>query len=298
VRKKVPSLSSLLAFEAASRYLSFTRAAIELSLTQTAISHQIKNLEDFLQIQLFVRNPNGLALTENAKEYLITVRETILSLSNASQKISNKNDSNSLIIECLGAFAIKKLIPNLKNFKNLYPHIEIKLNTIHGLHTTFKHNFEIGIWHGNGNWPGIDSESLGVEYVFPVCSPNLLVGATKLENPKDLENFSIIRSSCPILGDEWPYWFEVAGYSDIKLNSSINCDYFISNIECAVNSLGITLGRSTIVENEISSGTLIEPFKIRAKSNNSYHVTSPREFTNLEKVKLFKKWLLDEFKIS
>ena len=143
MNKKIPSISSLLAFEATSRYLSFTRAAIELNLTQTAVSHQIKNLEELLGTSLFIRNSNGIALTDNAKIYLSSIREAIIILSNASDNAATETRANTLTVECLGAFAIKKLIPNLYKFRTLYPNIEIKINTIHTLNDTLKRNFDV-----------------------------------------------------------------------------------------------------------------------------------------------------------
>jgi LysR family glycine cleavage system transcriptional activator len=296
MNKRIPSISSLLAFEASARYLSFTRAAIELNLTQTAISHQIKNLEELLETNLFIRNASGLILTEKAKDYLVSVREAIIILSSASDHAGTENQSNILTVECLGAFAIKKLIPNLHKFRAIYPEIEIRLNTIHTLHDIFKRNFDVGIWHGLGKWNGLDCESLGPEEVFPVCSPNLLKSNLKLETPEDLKNYTMIRSSCPVLGDEWPFWLEAAGYTNMEFNSSINCDYFITNIQCAIDSLGVTLGRSSVVQEDLKKGILIEPFNIRTTSINSYQLVSPYGVTNTPKVQLFKKWVLENLK--
>ena len=296
MNKKIPSISSLLAFEATSRYLSFTQAAIELNLTQTAVSHQIKKLEELLGTYLFIRNSNGITLTDNAKIYLSSIREVIIILSNASDNAATETRTNILTVECLGAFAIKKLIPNLYKFRDLYPNMEIKINTIHTLNDTLKRNFDVGIWHGVGKWNGLDSESLGPEEVFPVCSPNLLKSNKKLNTPEDLKNFIIIRSSCPVLGDEWPFWLEASGFNNMELPSSICCDYFITNMQCAIDSLGISLGRSSIVQEDLKKGILIEPFQIRTKSINSYQLVSPKEASNMPKVKNFKKWVLENLK--
>jgi len=296
MNKRIPSISSLIAFEAAARYLSFTRAAIELNLSQAAISHQIKNLEELLGTSLFTRNANGLILTNTAKNYLESVRQAIIILSSASDNASTENQTNTLTIECLAAFAIKKLVPNLHKFRSIYPNIEIRLNTIHTLNETSKRNFDVGIWRGVGKWNGIDSESLGPEEVFPVCSPSLLKSNKKLETPEDLKNHVIIRSTCPVLGDEWPFWLEAAGYSNFDLPHSINCDYFITNIQCAINSLGISLGRSSVFDDELKKGILVEPFKIRTKSLHTYQIVSPKELSNIPKVKNFKKWVLENLK--
>jgi LysR family glycine cleavage system transcriptional activator len=227
---------------------------------------------------------------------LESVRQAIILLSAASNSASTENQTNTLTIECLAAFAIKKLIPNLHKFRSLYPSIEIRLNTIHTLHETSKRNFDVGIWRGVGKWNGLDSESLGPEEVFPVCSPSLLKSHKKLETPDDLKDYVIIRSTCPVLGDEWPYWLEAAGYLNFDLPPSISCDYFITNIQCAINSLGITLGRSSVINDELEKGILIEPFKIRTKSIHTYQIVSPKELSNIPKVQNFKNWVLENLK--
>ena len=176
MKTRLPSMTSLMSFEATARTLSFTKAAAELHLTQTAISHQIKNLEDLLGHKLFIRKANNLALTKAGEEYLISTREVIMSLSIATESLIDQNNSNILAIECFGMFAVKQLIPRLHEFQELHPEINLRIRTTQQIKTSPTHNFDVAIWHGNGNWSGVDSEPLGSEEIFPVCSPKLLGG--------------------------------------------------------------------------------------------------------------------------
>jgi LysR family glycine cleavage system transcriptional activator len=287
----MPSMMNLRAFEAAARHLSFTRAAIELNLTQTAISHQIKNLEDLLQVKLFVRNANMVALTEVGETYLRSVRAAILEISAATDRATDQSDENVLTVQCLGLFAIKRLLPHLHDFRAQYPSISLKLRTIQTFENNLHHDFDVAIWHGAGDWMGMTAERLAEEEVFPVCSPRLLEQGP-LNTPEDLGKHTIIRTSSTILRDEWPFWLETARTGEVTFQSEITCDYMITSLQAAIDGLGITLGRSGVVGPDLLAGRLIEPFSIRARSMFSYHVVWPARSSEQRKVQLFKNWLL------
>lgn len=224
-------MMSLRAFEATARHLSFTRAAIELHLTQTAISHQIKNLEDLLQVKLFVRNANMIALTEAGEAYLRSVRAAIMEISTATDRATDQSDENMLTVQCLGLFAIKRLLPHLHDFRAQHPAISLKLRTIQSFENKFHHDFDVAIWHGSGDWAGMTTEKLADEEVFPVCSARLLADGAVLKSPDDLDHHTIIRTSSVILRDEWPFWLETAKTSEMKFRSEITCDYMITSLQ-------------------------------------------------------------------
>jgi LysR family transcriptional regulator, glycine cleavage system transcriptional activator len=278
-------MMSLRAFEAAARHLSFTRAAIELNLTQTAISHQIKNLEDLLRVKLFVRNANMIALTEAGELYLRSVRSAIMEISAATDRATDQSDENMLTVQCLGLFAVKRLLPHLHDFRAQHPAISLKLRTIQTFENNFHHDFDVAIWHGSGDWAGMTAEKLADEEVFPVCSAGLSA-------PQDLEQHTIIRTTSTILRDEWPFWLETAKMGEIKFRSEITCDYMITSLQAAIDGLGITLGRSGVVGPDLAAGRLIEPFSIRARSMFSYHVVWPARSSDQRKVQVFKNWLV------
>lgn len=130
MRNRLPSTTSLKVFEAAARHLSFTRAAIEVSLTQTAISHHIRNLEDFIGTRLFQRDRNSVTLTSAGEEYLAAIRSVLLGLVEATDRVSHWNDEHVLTVQCLGTFALKRLLPKLRDFQSRYPAIALRLRTI------------------------------------------------------------------------------------------------------------------------------------------------------------------------
>jgi LysR family transcriptional regulator, glycine cleavage system transcriptional activator len=292
MRNRLPSMMSLRAFEAATRHLSFTRAAIELNLTQTAISHQIKNLEDFLKAKVFVRSGNMIALTEVGEEYLRSVRIAIGELSVATDRATDRSDENRLTVQCLGLFAIKRLLPHLHDFRSQHPSISLKLRTMHLFENHFHHDFDVAIWHGSGDWTGMAAERLADEEIFPVCSPRLLKDSARLNLADDLKHHTIIRTASPILRDEWPFWLETANASEMRFQSEFTCDNMVTSHQAALEGLGVTLGRSSVVGPDLAAGRLIEPFAIRANSMFSYHVVWPASSSVHRKVQLFKSWLI------
>ena len=298
MRTRLPSMTSLLSFEAAARTLSFTKAAHELYLTQTAISHQIKNLESLLNHKLFTRQSNNLALTKAGAEYLSIAREAILSLSTATERLLDQNNKDVLTIECLGMFAIKQLLPRLHEFQKKHPEIKLRIKTMQILQSNLMYNFDVAIWHGNGNWIGLEAESLGNEEVFPVCSPELLSGNTTLKNPADLSNFTVIRTISPTVIDEWANWMSFAQVEPIEFQSAINCDYLVTSLHAAIAGLGIALGRSTVVKDDLIKGNLIEPLSIRAPSLNNYYMVSPKGAAETLKTQAFKAWLKESVGLS
>ena len=282
---------SLIVFEAAARHLSFTRAAIELNLTQAAISHQIRNIEEIIGTKLFERNGNSVRLTDAAGEYLGTVRTALSQISVATDRASAVNDERVLTIQCLGTFAIKRLLPILPLFRSAYPSISLKLFTVQSFQVHMPHSFDVGVWHGTGEWPNVQVDRLGDEEIFPVCSAELLE-KEPLALPEDLQGKTIIRTTSPILSDEWPFWLDHAGVADLSMKSEFTCDFLVTSMQAAADGLGIALGRSSLVTKDLRSGCLVEPFSIRAASKSAYHLVIPNAAANSRKAQLFRHWFL------
>lgn len=292
MRTRLPSTMSLIVFEAAARHLSFTRAAIELNLTQAAISHQIRNIEELVGTKLFERNGNSLALSQAAAEYLDTVRTALAQISAATDRVSEINDQSVLKIQCLGTFAIKRLLPKLPLFTARHPEISIRLTTVQSFQVFMPHSFDIAVWHGTGGWPNVQADKLGSEEIFPVCSTERLQ-RTGLKEPSDLHGETIIRTLSPILADEWPFWLNHAGLTELKPSSEFTCDFLVTSMQAAADGLGVALGRSSVVSEDLRSGRLVEPFSMRAPSETAYYLVVPFAAASSGKAQLFRRWFLD-----
>ena len=183
---RLPSLNGLRAFEAAARHLSFTRAASELNVTQTAISHQIQRLEDQLGIALFVRRNRALLLTREAQSYLPAVRTAFEDLRRATARLRRPDRDGLLTVSTTASLAAKWLVTRVAAFQDAHPGIEVRITTSAHLVDFEREEVDIAVRYGRGNWPGLRANWLMAEDIFPVCSPSLLKGDKPLRRPEDL----------------------------------------------------------------------------------------------------------------
>src|SRR5580700_5328149 len=191
---RLPSLNGLRAFEAAARHLSFTVAASELNVTQTAISHQIRRLEEELGIRLFVRQNRALALTPQARDYLPGVRAAFNDLRLATDRLLRK-DEHVLTVSTLASLAAKWLLPRLSAFQETHPGIDVRITTSPGLVDFRNGDVDAAIRYGRGHWPGTRADWLTADELFPVCSPVLLKGDRPLKCPQDLAHHTLLHTS-------------------------------------------------------------------------------------------------------
>lgn len=293
---RLPSLTALRAFEAVSRQLSFTRAAVELNLTQTAISHQIRGLEEYLGAKLFVRKRNSIQLTELAVVYYHSIQGSLAEIAMATERAKRFDRETTLTVASSQAFAMKVLFPRLDEFRQLYPEINLQTKAVLSYEGLARHEYDIAIRLGSGTgWPGWVSERLTTEELFPVCSPKLLK-QHKLKRPDDLSFHDAIRSSSPVVRDEWPAWLAHAGIPNLRFKSEIVCDLIFFSLQAAVDGLGIVIGRRSLVSRDIASRKLIEPFKIRLSTNAGFFLLSSPEKAKLSKVVQFNNWLMNSLK--
>jgi LysR family transcriptional regulator, glycine cleavage system transcriptional activator len=297
--RQLPPFAWLQAFEATARHLSFTRAAIELNITQTAVSHRIRNLERLLGTELFIRDGNIVRLTDVAHDFLSSTRTAIAEILLASERASHHDRGDMLTIACPGTFAIKCLIPGLPSFRKAYPNIDLRIRTLLPYRVDPRPDYDVAIQYGAGDWSGRSAERICSEEVFPVCSPALTRGPNKLRTPDDLRHHTIIRPVSPlIVADEWPRWLEAAGHPNVRFAREISCDLLYPSFQAAIDGLGIVMGRSVVVERDLASGLLVEPFKTRLSSNSGYFffVSSSAEKEKPDLAARFRDWLIDYMK--
>lgn len=291
---KFPSLSDLRAFEATARHLSFTRAALELHLTQTAISHRIKELENLLGVQLFNRLKTSITLTERGRAYLEGIRPALSQIAIATNNSSHHHE-NKLTITCQIAFAIKCLMPALADFHHHHPEIELRINPTFVSYDSNPQDFDIAIWHGMNDWPKWEAQQILSEESFPVCSPQLLASGAPLRSPSDLAKYTIVRTVSPLIADEWSAWLQLAQASEVVFKNEISCSSLFLSTAAALHGLGVGMGRTSLSRDDLAAGRLVEPFRIRLPSESSYYVLNQAEKSELPKVRLFKAWVLAYF---
>lgn len=292
---RLPSMSGLRAFEATARHLSFTRAATELNLTQGAVSHQIKNLEDLLGLKLFERDGGTIRLTEAGFEYLGSARVALTEMLVATERAMDRQRGDLLTIACLGTFSIKCLLPNIGDFKSRHPQIGLRIRTLLPSSQAAPQDYDVSIQYGSReDWPDMIARKIVREELFPVCSPALVTDSNGLRVPRDLANHTIIRTASPfILRDDWPLWLEKAGIPGTTFAGEISCDLLYPSYQAAIEGLGVAMGRSAVVVADIRAGRLIEPFAVRLPSSLGYHLVTTEERDKLQKVQIFCDWALD-----
>jgi LysR family glycine cleavage system transcriptional activator len=288
---RLPSLNGLRAFEAAARHLSFTQAASELNVTQTAISHQIRRLEEELGIRLFIRKNRALALTPKARDYLPGVRAAFNDLRLATDRLLRKDDDHVLTVSTLASLAAKWLLPRLTAFQEAHPGIDVRITTSTALVDFRAGDVDAAIRYGRGNWQGLRAEWLMADDFFPVCSPALLNGKRPLKCPEDLRDHVLLHTSTN--GDDWRQWLTAAGLpSDISKQPGITFDLILMTVQAAIDGIGVAMGRTSYVQDDIAKGRLVVPFKIALPVDAGFYLVSPEGVAEPPKLGAFRQWLI------
>ena len=291
----LPSINVLRAFEATARHLSFTRAATELNLTQTAISHRVKELEGLLNVQVFTRKQNAVSLTDEGSAYLDLIRPALTQIANATDSFSSVRE-NRLKVICLGGFTLDCLLPALGSFAERHPDIELRLTPSVASERPDKRDFDVAIWHGPGEWPGFLASRIAVEEVFPVAAPSLVHGKKPaLRSPEDLRHFPIVRTVSPTITDDWPVWLQHVGKPSVEFGRQIYCESLYFSMKAARTGLGVAIARSSLVRSDLANGTLVDLFGKRLVSESAYYAVCRPEKARLPRVRLFVAWLLEHF---
>ncbi len=283
----LPPLNSLRAFEAAGRHLSFTRAAVELGVTQGAVSYQIRRLESRLGVKLFERGIRRVALTAQGERLLTVTRRALLDLSGEIGALIAPRDDGTLTVAVSTYVTTRWLSRHLNDFLRNRP--ETKLNLQHSVNAP---DFEVGnvdfvIWWGKAPWPGFQARVLLLMPMIPVCSPELVEGADPIREPSDLSRHVLLRDLQNV--DLWPEWLKQAGVPE----DAVGPGQIISDpnvrIQAAIDGQGVVLA-DDLVNDERASGKLVAPFDI-ALDGYGYYLMWPRDKPQRTVSLAFAEWL-------
>lgn len=291
MQRRLPSIIALNCFEVAARTESFTKAAEELCLTQSAVSRQIKSLETFVGCLLFERVKQRLYLTDVGRLYVHQVKEILQQLESATEDIS-KNISGRLIIGIEDSLAITWLIPKLNDFKNKFPSINVEIMTeLYQLYEK-QENFDVGIIYGDGSWPECQAEYLMDEHLVAVCTPELYEKYGPVNELKDVLNYPFLHHSAYV--SSTVEWLTATGLAqeEIKEIPGLHFERFILLVGAVEHGLGIGILPYYQVSKQLSENKLVlareEPFKCK----DAYYVVSRKTKEHDLKVKEFSNWLL------
>jgi LysR family transcriptional regulator, glycine cleavage system transcriptional activator len=292
MRRRLPSLNGLRAFEAAARYLSFTRAAEALFVSQAAVSHQIKSLEEQLGVELFHRLTRALELTDAGRRLYPKVQQAFDLLEQGVRDAKVRAERQGLTISVLPSFASGWLVRRLGRFTVEHPTIQVRLNPTIALADFLTDDIDIGIRYGLGNYPDLHAEHLMDEDVFPVCSPEL---AATLDGPEDLAGVTLLHDDGH---SEWATWLEALGVTTV--DTSTGPVYTDSNmvIQAAAAGHGVALARSGLSRDLINDGRLVQPFEYSMPSQFAYYMVYPKEYAQRPEVIAFGRWIKEEIERS
>ncbi|MGB1262948.1 MAG: transcriptional regulator GcvA [Cognaticolwellia sp.] len=286
---RLPPLNALRAFEASARQLSFTRAAEELFVTQAAISHQIKALEDNLGIKLFMRKNRALLLTEEGQSYYLDIKDVFNALHEATERLLARGAKGAITVSLQPSFAIQWLVPRLNTFNLLHPDIDVRIKAVDQPENSLTEDVDIAIYYGRGRWSGIHAEQLHTEYLVPVCSPLLLSGRKPLTTIEDLAHHTLLHDTSR---RDWKRWFKHVNVAGGNVNHGPIFSHSAMVLQAAIHGQGVALAHSVLAKPDIDAGRLVCPFKEVLISKNSYYIVCREQQVELGKIAAFRDWVL------
>jgi len=279
-------LNALRAFESSARHLSFTRAALELNVTQAAVSQQVRALEERLGATLFKRLPRGLAITDEGLALRPVLSDAFDRIEAVLRQFEGGHFHEVLTVGAVGTFAVGWLMPRLKAFHDAHPFIELRLQTNNNLVDLAAEGLDFAIRFGDGTWPGSRAQKLFDAPLSVLCTPDI---AQRLHTPADLAGEKLLRS---YRADDWANWFAAAGLAPRPVRGPV-FDSSRLMVEAAMQGAGVALAPASMFERDLSMGRLARPFDIDVHAG-SYWLTWQKAKPATPAMRAFSQWLVKE----
>jgi LysR family glycine cleavage system transcriptional activator len=293
IPRRLPPLNALRAFEAAARLGSFKEAADEICVSNSAISHQVKNLENYLGIGLFERVARGVELTRAGRGYYLTVRAAFERITEGTEQILSLKVPGELTVQVYSTFTVRWLIPRLPTFQSLYPNLMVRLLTSQ-LDVDFeREETDLAVMIGNPSNKNVHYDFLFSCRIFPVCSPGLFNSGMELSDPQDLVGQQIIQVYPSDL--DWRTWLDDNKVLGVDPNAGLRLDSYDLAWYTASQGLGVALGMEPFVNRELESGALLEPFPgRRVYPRGDWYLACRIDKSDRPEIRIFRDWLLHE----
>ena len=295
--RKLPSVNALRAFEAAARHLSFKAAADELNVTQSAVSHQIKALEENLSIQLFDRKPRAVELTRKGRLYYPIIRNAFDSIAEGTEMILEETASSVMTVQVYSTFTIRWLLPRLEHFQKRHEHIQIRLHTSQANTDFEQDDVDTAVMIGHPDNPALHYDHLFEAELFPVCSPGYLEKHGPFNQFDDLTGHPLLQVY-PSPND-WRVWLAEKGLHHINPDSSkqLQMQSYNDALSSAVQGIGIALGQQPYIAHDLKVGALVEIFPgQRIVNPSSWYLACRSEKSHKQNIEVFRSWLIEEIK--
>jgi DNA-binding transcriptional LysR family regulator len=294
MRRKLPSTQALVCFEAAARHESFTKAAHELALTQSAVYRQVTGLEDFLGVKLFRRARHGIVLTEAGQNYSRLVARRLDAVERDTLAVIGRGEASGVIdLAVVPTFATRWLLPRLQAFRDRHPGIVVNLETSTRPFLFADTDFDAALYAGTpadiANWPGTVAIALMPEIVVPVCSPSLIAPRKRL-TPAQVAALPLLQQSTRPYA--WRQWFEAQGVTGARDLDGPRFDLFSMLAVAAARAMGAALMPTMLIEAELARGELVVPCDRPLHGGRSYHLVMPERKAGSPALERFRDWLL------
>lgn len=286
---RFPPLNALRVFEAAARHLSFTKASEELFVTQAAVSHQIKALEDYLGLKLFRRRNRSLLLTEEGQNYYLDIKDILIALKEATDKLKSRSAKGTLTVSVPPSFAIQWLVPRLSSFNVAYPDIDVRIQAVDRYEGKLSDDVDVAIFYGKGHWPGLKADLLYSEYLLPVCAPSLIVEKDLLNKPENLARCTLLHDTSR---QDWLVYTRQLGLNNFNVQQGPIFSHSAMVVQAAVHGQGVALVNNVLAQAEIESGRLVCPFNQVLVSKNAYYFVYPDSQAEVGKISAFRAWII------
>ena len=285
MRDRLPPLSALRAFETAARHLNFSRAAEELSITHSAVSHQIKALEGHLGVKLFKRSGRAMLLTSDGQRLYAHVREAFARLQRGVAELRADARRSIITVSVLPGFAARWLVPRLPEFNRRHPDMDVNLRATLELTDFSREEVDLAVRFGAGSWPGLTAEKLLDEEIFPVCSPRYRGGHLP-HTPEELLECTLLQN----VYEPWEQWFRAVGVTPPATPHGPGFSESNLLLKAAVEGQGVALALGALVQAELKSGELVQCFPA-LRARYAYYLVHPQQDPLPPKVAAFKAWL-------
>ncbi|MFC1236041.1 transcriptional regulator GcvA [Vibrio sp. UBA2437] len=287
--RRLPPLNSLKVFEAAARHLSFTRAAEELFVTQAAVSHQIKSIEEFLGLKLFRRRNRSLLLTEEGQSYFLDIKDIFSAIAEATDKVLERSEKGALTISLPPSFAIQWLVPRLADFNQQEPDIDVRIKAVDSDDNFLTDDVDVAIYYGRGSWPGLRIDKLYQEFLIPLCSPSLLMSTKSLTGLTDLKNHTLLHDTSR---KEWKQFVRNNAIEGVNVNHGPIFSHSTMVLQAAIHGQGVALGNNVLAQPELDAGRLVSPFDEVLLSKNAFYVVCHESQADTGRIATFRDWMI------
>jgi LysR family glycine cleavage system transcriptional activator len=287
----LPPFAALRAFHAAAVHGRFRAAAQSLGITESAISHQVRRLEDFLRIALFDRSAAGVRLTAAGRRYLEQIDPAIRQIQSATEAILRPSGRNVVRLTLPPSLAASWLIPHLGGFERAHPDVDLQLVATTRVVDLKRDQVDLAVRHGRGAWTGVDATFLFGETALPVCAPGYLTLAPNEDPLAALRRVRLIVNAR--FPNEWEEWARARGLAPPALDGAIELDGMEQALQVAESGHGLALGRRPLVDDRLARGTLIAPFGAGDPTGAAYYLCRPADVPPTAVVRRLERWLRD-----